>query len=72
MCSVWFRLLVAIALRWALINPLRYLAIIVRGVTVKDMPFSVLWPNLAALVASHPPVLRQRLAFFGSSARSPV
>jgi ABC-2 type transport system permease protein len=28
---------------------LRYLVAIVRGVTVKDAPFSALWPNLAAL-----------------------
>ena len=31
------------------LDPLRYLVAIVRGVTVKDAPFSALWPNLAAL-----------------------
>jgi ABC-2 type transport system permease protein len=31
------------------LDPLRYLVEIVRGVTVKDAPFSALWPNLAAL-----------------------
>jgi ABC-2 type transport system permease protein len=30
-------------------NPLRYLVTIVRGVTLKDAPWSALWPNLAAL-----------------------
>ena len=33
------------------LDPLRYLVTIVRGVTVKDAPFSALWPNLAALAA---------------------
>ncbi|MBV8553418.1 MAG: ABC transporter permease [Acidobacteriaceae bacterium] len=33
------------------LDPLRYLVAIVRGVTVKDAPFSALWPNLAALAA---------------------
>jgi ABC-2 type transport system permease protein len=31
-------------------DPLRYLVKIVRGVTLKDAPWSALWPNLAALV----------------------
>lgn len=31
------------------LDPLRYLVEIVRGVTVKNAPFSALWPNLAAL-----------------------
>src|SRR5262245_33986629 len=31
------------------LNPLRYLVTIVRGVTLKDAPWSPLWPNLAAL-----------------------
>lgn len=31
------------------LDPLRYLVTIIRGVTVKDSPFSALWPNLAAL-----------------------
>ena len=31
------------------INPLRYMVTIVRSVTVKDTPWSALWPNLAAL-----------------------
>jgi ABC-2 type transport system permease protein len=31
------------------LNPLRYLVTIVRGVTLKDAPWSALWPNLAAL-----------------------
>ena len=30
-------------------DPLRYLVVIIRGVTVKDAPFSAMWPNLAAL-----------------------
>jgi ABC-2 type transport system permease protein len=30
-------------------DPLRYLVTIVRGVTLKDMPWSALWPNLAML-----------------------
>lgn len=30
-------------------DPLRYLVIIIRGVTVKNAPFSALWPDLAAL-----------------------
>jgi len=32
------------------INPLRYMVTIVRGVTLKDAPWSALWPNLLALV----------------------
>ena len=32
-------------------DPLRYLVVIIRGVTIKDAPFSALWPNLAALAA---------------------
>jgi ABC-2 type transport system permease protein len=32
-------------------DPLRYLVTIIRGVTIKDAPFSALWPNLAALAA---------------------
>jgi drug efflux transport system permease protein len=31
------------------LDPLRYLVKIVRGVTLKDAPWSALWPNLAAL-----------------------
>lgn len=31
------------------VNPLRYLVVIVRGVTVKNAPFSALWPDLLAL-----------------------
>jgi ABC-2 type transport system permease protein len=31
------------------IDPLRYLVTIVRGVTLKNAPWSALWPNLAAL-----------------------
>jgi drug efflux transport system permease protein len=31
------------------LNPLRYMVSIVRGVTLKDAPWSALWPNLAAL-----------------------
>ena len=31
------------------IDPLRYLVKIVRGVTLKDAPWSALWPNLLAL-----------------------
>jgi ABC-2 type transport system permease protein len=31
------------------IDPLRYLVTIVRGVTLKNSPWSALWPNLAAL-----------------------
>jgi ABC-2 type transport system permease protein len=31
------------------IDPLRYLVTIVRGVTLKDAPWSALWPNLVAL-----------------------
>ena len=30
-------------------DPLRYLVTIIRGVTLKDAPWSALWPNLAAL-----------------------
>ena len=33
------------------LDPLRYLVTIIRGVTIKNMPFSALWPNLAALAA---------------------
>jgi ABC-2 type transport system permease protein len=32
-------------------DPLRYLVTIVRGVTLKNAPWSALWPNLAALAA---------------------
>jgi ABC-2 type transport system permease protein len=32
-------------------DPLRYLVTIIRGVTIKNAPFSALWPNLAALAA---------------------
>ena len=31
------------------LDPLRYLVTIVRGVTLKDAPWSALWPNLVAL-----------------------
>ena len=31
------------------LNPLRYMVSIVRGVTLKDAPWSALWPNLLAL-----------------------
>jgi len=30
-------------------DPLRYLVVVIRGVTVKNAPFSALWPDLAAL-----------------------
>jgi ABC-2 type transport system permease protein len=33
------------------LDPLRYMVTIVRGVTLKDAPWSALWPNLAALTA---------------------
>jgi ABC-2 type transport system permease protein len=33
------------------LDPLRYMVMIVRGVTLKNAPWSALWPNLAALVA---------------------
>jgi len=33
------------------LDPLRYLVTIVRGVTLKDAPWSALWPNLVALAA---------------------
>jgi ABC-2 type transport system permease protein len=33
------------------LNPLRYLVTIVRGVTLKDAPWSALWPNLVILSA---------------------
>jgi ABC-2 type transport system permease protein len=33
------------------VDPLRYLVTIVRGVTLKNAPWSALWPNLAALAA---------------------
>jgi ABC-2 type transport system permease protein len=33
------------------LDPLRYMVMIVRGVTLKDAPWSALWPNLLALVA---------------------
>lgn len=33
------------------VDPLRYLVTIIRGVTIKDAPFSALWPNLVALAA---------------------
>jgi ABC-2 type transport system permease protein len=32
------------------LDPLRYMVMIVRGVTVKNAPWSALWPNLVALV----------------------
>lgn len=32
------------------LDPLRYMVMIVRGVTLKDAPWSALWPNLLALV----------------------
>jgi ABC-2 type transport system permease protein len=32
------------------INPLRYMVTIVRGVTLKNAPWSALWPNLVALI----------------------
>lgn len=32
------------------LDPLRYMVMIVRGVTLKSAPWSALWPNLAALV----------------------
>jgi ABC-2 type transport system permease protein len=32
-------------------DPLRYLVTIVRGVTLKDAPWSALWPNLVILIA---------------------
>ena len=35
----------------AYLNPLRYFVTIVRGVTLKNAPWSALWPNLLALVA---------------------
>jgi ABC-2 type transport system permease protein len=35
--------------RLSYIDPLRYLVTIVRGVTLKDAPWSALWPNLVAL-----------------------
>jgi ABC-2 type transport system permease protein len=35
----------------AYLNPLRYFVTIVRGVTLKDAPWSALWPNLLALIA---------------------
>ena len=31
------------------LDPLRYMVKIVRGVTLKEAPWSALWPNLAAL-----------------------
>jgi ABC-2 type transport system permease protein len=33
------------------LDPLRYMVTIVRGVTLKNAPWSALWPNLAALAA---------------------
>jgi ABC-2 type transport system permease protein len=33
------------------LDPLRYMVTIVRGVTLKDAPWSALWPNLVALAA---------------------
>jgi len=33
------------------LDPLRYLVTIVRGVTLKNAPWSALWPNLAILIA---------------------
>jgi drug efflux transport system permease protein len=35
----------------AYLNPLRYFVTIVRGVTLKNAPWSALWPNLLALIA---------------------
>ena len=35
--------------RLSYLDPLRYMVEIIRGVTVKNTPFSALWPNLAAL-----------------------
>jgi ABC-2 type transport system permease protein len=35
--------------RLSYLDPLRYMVEIIRGVTVKNAPFSALWPNLAAL-----------------------
>jgi ABC-2 type transport system permease protein len=32
-------------------DPLRYMVMIVRGVTLKAAPWNALWPNLLALVA---------------------
>lgn len=32
------------------LDPLRYMVVIIRGVTLKDAPWSALWPNLLALV----------------------
>jgi ABC-2 type transport system permease protein len=32
------------------LDPLRYMVMIVRGVTLKSAPWSALWPNLLALV----------------------
>lgn len=32
------------------LDPLRYMVMIIRGVTLKDAPWSALWPNLLALV----------------------
>lgn len=32
------------------LDPLRYLVTVVRGVTLKDMPWSALWPNLVILM----------------------
>ncbi len=31
------------------LDPLRYLVAIIRGVTLKDAPWSALWPNLVVL-----------------------
>jgi ABC-2 type transport system permease protein len=33
------------------LDPLRYMVLIVRGVTLKNAPWSALWPNLLALMA---------------------
>jgi ABC-2 type transport system permease protein len=33
------------------LDPLRYLVTIVRGVTLKNAPWSALWPNLVVLAA---------------------
>jgi ABC-2 type transport system permease protein len=33
------------------VDPLRYMVLIVRGVTLKNAPWSALWPNLLALLA---------------------
>ena len=45
------------------LDPLRYLVTVVRGVTLKDAPWSALWPNLVVLAAfAIVSVLHQRVA----------